>query len=671
MENEAEHFNVSEKDSTSRTSSNKSEKTASSTSSPSSVTSEVASTIVSEILERSTGNLCELLQSISRWEANDDGDKSSAARRVNQNIEHELDRFFGLRRLFAEYQGETLEDTDKDIVPEMDSAPGPSGQEGHETTTIRTQTSHDSDRTDEKPTVSKIYKKVKSALKHCFKLEHKTADQNYGFPCPEEAFPSADTPPSEDIRDATHEDLSSVPLQLVDHVNTSSHTDEIVGLDSSESTSKENIQKKVFFQEMDEPSQNKDVCHTAMSVSAEKLSDSDVTDVKSASRFESNIYKKMKTSLKSCLESKSKKVQFATEKDLDEAVESGSTCPKETSPTASNEDIKAAEKRDLNSVPLEINNNVGHEEVPPENKEVPLTFSPTGSSQPAEHDEVSFDVMDEDLVTITESTPGPSGQDLEPPRDHLAAEQSLEEIIETASSNLTSSSESPEEISITFSTGSSEDIRDETHEDLSSVPLQLVDHVEHENSIVQKTLNSSHTDEIVGLDSSDSTSEENIQKRVCFQEMDEPSENKDFCQTALTVSAQEFCKSDWTDVKCASRCESNIYKKMKYSLKSCLESKLKKVQFATEKDLDEAVESGSTDLVTNTESTPGPSGQDLEPPQGHLAAEQSVDDIFQTAISNLMSSSESPEEIYISFSTGSSEDLKFAEEVNLSSVPMT
>ncbi|KAI4826483.1 hypothetical protein KUCAC02_029930 [Chaenocephalus aceratus] len=359
MENEAEHFYVSERGSTSRTSSKKIEKTASSRSS---VTSEVASTIVSEILERSTGNLCELLQSISRWEADDDGDKSSAARRVNQNIEHELDRFFGLRRLFAEYQGETLEDTDKDIVPEMDSAPGPSGQEGHETATISTQTSRDSDRTDEKHTGSTIYEKAKSALKRCFKLEQKTAYQNYGFPCPEEAFPSAHKPPSEDIGDATHEDLSSVPLQLVDHVehdnsivqktvNTSSHPDEIVGLDSSESTSKENIQKKVCFQEMDEPSQNKDVCQTALTVSAEKLCESDVTDVKSANRLESNIDKNIKTSLKSCLESKPKKVQFATEKDLDEAVKSGSTCPKETSPTASNVDIKSAEKIDLNSVP--------------------------------------------------------------------------------------------------------------------------------------------------------------------------------------------------------------------------------------------------------------------------------------------------------------------------------
>ncbi|XP_045885558.1 microtubule-associated protein 1B-like isoform X3 [Micropterus dolomieu] len=263
MENEAESVKDKETGSTSRLSNiRESDETDSSASSATSVTSEIASMFVEEILDQAMGNINELMQSISRWEAEEQpkseaDDKSSAA-----CCSRQLQRFFSLRRVFAEHQGQTQEVTQEDMVSKMFSTPGTvaeavtpkgvmeiikkdklvtavdSSQDDEDvcksSPAVSTQTSSDSERTDEKSSDrhgSKMYKKIKSVLRRSFRwrqkkkdhLEEKqdldeasgsdSSDKEAGSPCPEETSPTDSMRSGEDLRDATKADLSSAPLE--------------------------------------------------------------------------------------------------------------------------------------------------------------------------------------------------------------------------------------------------------------------------------------------------------------------------------------------------------------------------------------------------------------------------------------------------------------------------
>ncbi|XP_044076867.1 dentin sialophosphoprotein-like [Siniperca chuatsi] len=83
---------------------------------------EIAS-MVSEIQDRAATNIHELFEAISRWEAED---KSSASCCTHQKVERQLSRFFGLRRVFAEYRGETAGPSGQDEHLEPDAASKPS-----------------------------------------------------------------------------------------------------------------------------------------------------------------------------------------------------------------------------------------------------------------------------------------------------------------------------------------------------------------------------------------------------------------------------------------------------------------------------------------------------------------------------------------------------------------
>ncbi|KAI4826484.1 hypothetical protein KUCAC02_029931 [Chaenocephalus aceratus] len=99
-------------------------------------------------------------------------------------------------------------------------------------------------------------------------------------------------------------------------------------------------------------------------------------------------------------------------------------------------------------------------------------------------------------------------------------------------------------------------------------------------------LGAGYVDKVVESASSELTSEDISQTNsgslfsgeLSFVVIDAPSQEHEIyvCQTALKDSAQRFYKPDWKDVKSASTRESNIYKKMKSSLKSCFLSKQRK-----------------------------------------------------------------------------------------------
>ncbi len=89
------------------------------------------------------------------------------------------------------------------------------------------------------------------------------------------------------------------------------------------------------------------------------------------------------------------------------------------------------------------------------------TSQAINTSPTLEHHEVRSVVTDENLVIDMGLTKGLSGQDghIEPSEVHLGAEQHVESIIGSISSDLTSGCVSPKEMSTTASLGSSENIR--------------------------------------------------------------------------------------------------------------------------------------------------------------------------------------------------------------------
>lgn len=115
-----QNANVNQADSTSRPSSRESERTVSSASSTTSVVSETAGKVVSETLDWAAASVGELISDISRWEAEKHEEDSSPACHTHQKLERKLQKFFALRRVFAEYEGQTPEVKEEDQITEMD-----------------------------------------------------------------------------------------------------------------------------------------------------------------------------------------------------------------------------------------------------------------------------------------------------------------------------------------------------------------------------------------------------------------------------------------------------------------------------------------------------------------------------------------------------------------------
>ncbi|XP_035858450.1 uncharacterized protein LOC116051614 isoform X3 [Sander lucioperca] len=314
-----------------------------------------------------------------------------------------------------------------DLVTNLDSLPGPSGQDGHlEPSQVNLAAEHNVDEI------------IMTASSHLMS----------SCASPKEMSPTASKRSSEDNKAAEESGLTSVPLKLVDVADKDAtpgpflvlpgaeHADEEVRSASSESRSKDTnltkpgspfSDKKGPFMEMDAPSQenNKDVRVTSLTVSTQTSCDTVRTDEKSAGGRESKIFKKIKSAWNTFFRLKpSEKVQLTTGQDLDDAVElqscdskSGSPSPEEMSPTASIhscEDNKAAEESDLTSVPLELVDVADKNVTPQEKEDVASKPSTLSSLPPVEHRRESFSVTEKELVKYRDSTPGPSEQDRHP-----------------------------------------------------------------------------------------------------------------------------------------------------------------------------------------------------------------------------------------------------------------
>ncbi|XP_029285482.1 mucin-6-like [Cottoperca gobio] len=451
----------------------------SSTSSATSVTSEIASLVTSEILNRVSLNIDELKQSISRWEA-EDIDNTSSPDCVNRKVEKELERFFGLRRVFAEHQGETLEVSNKDIVEkelercvglrrvfakhqgetlevsnkdlvekelercvglrrvftehqgetledsngdlvtEMNSTSGPSGQKGQDvSTTVTTHTPCISNRRNQKSAGSheiNTLKKMKPACKPCFKSKPKRFDSKYVSACPEEVSPSAPVASSKDIKAVEKTQLNSVPLDKVPPT-----------LSPTGSSSVKHIEVRSPVMDEDLLT-NTGPTHVHMAAEQVKK--------KSTNRTSSSVSRKFINDMK--LEDVTPKMEKVpptlspTGSSPVKHIEVRSPVMDEdlltnTGPTrvhmAAEQVKKKSTNRTSSSVSRKVNNDTKLEDVTPKMEKVPPTLSPTCSS-PVKHIEVRSPVMDEDLLTNT----GPT-------HVHMAAEQ-----VKKKSTNRTSSS---------------------------------------------------------------------------------------------------------------------------------------------------------------------------------------------------------------------------------------
>ncbi|XP_035858447.1 uncharacterized protein LOC116051614 isoform X1 [Sander lucioperca] len=261
-----------------------------------------------------------------------------------------------------------------DLVTNLDSLPGPSGQDGHlEPSQVNLAAEHNVDEI------------IMTASSHLMS----------SCASPKEMSPTASKRSSEDNKAAEESGLTSVPLKLVDVADKDAtpgpflvlpgaeHADEEVRSASSESRSKDtNLTKP------GSPFSDKKVCETV----TQKSCNSVRIDKKSGGGHESKIFNEWNTFFRS---KPSEKVQLTTGQDLDDAVElessdskSGSPCPEEASTTASirsSEDNKAAEESGLTSVPLELVN-VADKDVTPES--------------------VMDELMKDNLVTDMDVTPG-------------------------------------------------------------------------------------------------------------------------------------------------------------------------------------------------------------------------------------------------------------------------
>ncbi|XP_035858451.1 uncharacterized protein LOC116051614 isoform X4 [Sander lucioperca] len=269
-----------------------------------------------------------------------------------------------------------------DLVTNLDSLPGPSGQDGHlEPSQVNLAAEHNVDEI------------IMTASSHLMS----------SCASPKEMSPTASKRSSEDNKAAEESGLTSVPLKLVDVADKDATPGPFLVLPGAEHADEE--------------------VRSASSESRSK--DTNLTKPGSAGGRESKIFKKIKSAWNTFFRLKpSEKVQLTTGQDLDDAVElqscdskSGSPSPEEMSPTASIhscEDNKAAEESDLTSVPLELVDVADKNVTPQEKEDVASKPSTLSSLPPVEHRRESFSVTEKELVKYRDSTPGPSEQDRHP-----------------------------------------------------------------------------------------------------------------------------------------------------------------------------------------------------------------------------------------------------------------
>ncbi|XP_045885557.1 microtubule-associated protein 1B-like isoform X2 [Micropterus dolomieu] len=688
MENEAESVKDKETGSTSRLSNiRESDETDSSASSATSVTSEIASMFVEEILDQAMGNINELMQSISRWEAEEQpkseaDDKSSAA-----CCSRQLQRFFSLRRVFAEHQGQTQEVTQEDMVSKMFSTPGTvaeavtpkgvmeiikkdklvtavdSSQDDEDvcksSPAVSTQTSSDSERTDEKSSDrhgSKMYKKIKSVLRRSFRwrqkkkdhLEEKqdldeasgsdSSDKEAGSPCPEETSPTDSMRSGEDLRDATKADLSSAPLERL-------------GVDEE-----------------------------------------DVMPEKKPSKPSS----KLSTTSSSPPAEHRKERSPVTEKDLYRDSTPGTVADKDVTPKGVMESFiednlvteMDAKSKDIHLVRpgtpfLREMSFIKMDSPSQEDDKDVCKSSPTVSTQgPCDSDrteEKSADRHGSKMYKKIKSIWKHSFRWRQKKTDHLEEQDSDEAggSDSSDSSDMKPGSPRPEEKSPTGSMCSSEDIRDATKSDLYSVTLERVDedvapeekpsklsskpsitsssppaeHHTEKSSVTDKDLYRDSTPGTVadkdvtpkGLTQSfiednlvtemDAKSKDihlvtpgsPILREMSFTKMDSPSQedDKDVCKSSPTVSTQGPCDSERTEEKSADRHGSKMYKKIKSIWKHSFRSRQKKTDHLEEQDSDEA---GGSDSSDSSDRKPGSPRPEEKSPTGSVCSSEDIRD---------------------------------------------
>ncbi|XP_034721276.1 uncharacterized protein LOC117940004 [Etheostoma cragini] len=465
MDTEARHFKTRETDSTPGPSSWGSEKTVSLTSSILSMISEIASVIVSETLDRTSSDIAELMQSIARWGAEersksetdheDDGGKYSADFCINQKVKRHLKRFFGLRRVFAEHKGETVEDTKKDT--EEDSTQAPAGQDGHRAPTG-----------DSSPG-RKVVKRMKSAWKRYFQLKKVEEENLDGCPCPEDLS-------SDQVEDVTVEETRSIYLSLGG--SEAELKDEILGSAGSNSTSKDtNLGEVPIYMGTDAPSCSEKVSPTASMSSDEDIKTTEEADLNSDPVQLVDVKHEDITPQTKKVPSTLSLTGLSCSVDCQEVMSAVIEDDLVAVSNRSSEDNKAAEESGLTSVSLQLVD-VADKDVTPEsvmeiespskadNKNVSSSVGTGGTSAGGRVSKI-FKKMKSAWKTSFRSKPRRKVQ--------LTTGQDLVDAVKLESSDSKSVSPCPDEASPTVSIHFSEDNKAAEESGLTCVPLELVD----------------------------------------------------------------------------------------------------------------------------------------------------------------------------------------------------
>ncbi|CAK6981494.1 uncharacterized protein LOC121904915 [Scomber scombrus] len=352
---------------------------------------EIANTLVPDMLDRAAGNIDELLRSICRWEAEDEG------KMCNQKLQQELHHFFNMRRVFAEHQ--SSEEEEEEEGTEMDATQGPSKNTGKPTGAKR----H----------TSGLYKKITSAWKSVKTVKGyftKKGGKVQPDPHDEESGRQSSSPPqeatsptsvcsNEDISIAPNTDVLTVPLD-VENLDSVTPGTSRVQLEAQQDVGEvvrsvtRDLPSKNIEQEPGELSTSSDEDMSATMEENASRSCQPQND-KQVKRHTSVFYKQMKSTWKNM-----KSVNLFTKKrgnrdhpvqdQLEEdATDSGSqksdSPPQEASPipsVPSKEDNGTAARTDPITAPQEL------ADVDNEDKDV----TPVG-------------FMEEDLVTAMDATP--------------------------------------------------------------------------------------------------------------------------------------------------------------------------------------------------------------------------------------------------------------------------
>ncbi|XP_044213945.1 uncharacterized protein LOC122986698 [Thunnus albacares] len=296
---------------------------------------QIADTLVSETLDRAAGNINELMQSISRWEteensksaADHDKDASSVASCTNQKLGQELHRFFNMRRVFAEHREQDV--TEEDLVTEMDAGSSNSKNMKPSEMSIssskdisvtveadKTQTSSKSDSKKERQTgrYARFFcNTVKSTGKSATLFRKKRENKGHPVPdqheeevaessiqsssLPQEASSAISVHYTDDIRTATKSDLSTVPLEQVDVDNKDQdltleefmEEDLVTDMDATPGTSQvqlgaEHVDEVVGSATSDSPSKDTETKSIEMSPTASTSASKDISVTVEADR---------------------------------------------------------------------------------------------------------------------------------------------------------------------------------------------------------------------------------------------------------------------------------------------------------------------------------------------------------------------------------------------------